>query len=444
MSENIKKKIINWGVSGSMLLSTALYSSMSFAYRLDKNMEISSVNYNFMTNALLDIINIENESIDYKYKIESNDYSYSFFDSNKDQQVVLYNSEDHNALFKESNIVKKGDCESVYNSGVLGANSAILSLGDLSFYKGNIKTFGKGAKGFYQKGKDKTGLIVGTKIETYKDNSNAVEVADEGNLIIKKSLIYTAGENSGGICISANSKGRIENSDVFIINDNSPALYINGELVIKNSLVQTESSYIAVIEGMSDVFFINTSLRGRQGFKMMNKSVENGFKIKLGITNRYVSIEEGFMFDIENVSADINLSKVDITLKEKKFIKAKSNKYNGEQLNNTVVNLNKTMLSGDIIIDDNNTIDLFFYDNVRMTSTMKGKINLHFTEDNYDQLILSNDSYVDQIQISDNNIATLKRVINLNGYTLYYKQEFNSWLENRSFYFEDGSSLIAI
>lgn len=437
MKENIKKNLINWSVGGTMILSSTLYSSMNFNYRLDKDISFSSVNYSSMSDVIIDALNVNENTSYYKINAIKNEYSHQKIVVNNKNEIAIYNN--YNGLkLSNLNIIKKGSNQSIYNAGVLGLNSAILSDNNMNISVSYIKTFGFGAKGIYHKGEGKHCYINKVIIETLQDNSNAVEVANNSLMTINNSLIYTNGEKSGGICVSANSKMNAKNLTLYISNDNSPSIYLNGTLVIEKSLIETAGSYLGVIEGNSKLISISNSLRGYNGFKLMNKQEEDNVLITLSINKRYINVEHDELFYIEDVSSNIYLSDVSLSIKENKFITTNSEIFNTK--NN--INLKKVNIQGDVLTKGNSSINLNFLNSASLEGKLNGNITLNFKDEKNSSISLTETSYIDQLNFLNNNIERLKKHINFKGNILYYNKKNNSWLENKEYYFEDGGALI--
>lgn len=437
MKEHVKNNLKNWSVNGSLVLTTALYSSMSFTYRLDKDLEMSSLNYSFMADTFIDVLS--DKKINYAYKSENDYYNHETFSSNTDEQVSFYNVL-NNAVLNRVRVVKKGGCSSLYNSGVRGFNAGILSEYDITVCSSYIQTYGEGAKGFYQKGTGSHAKLSKVVVETLQDNSNAIEVADHAMLSIRDSIIYTNGEKSGGLCVSANSRLNADNLTILVSNDNSPALYANGQMVIKNSLIETAGSYIAVIEGDTSFVSLNNSLRGHNGIKLMNKSQEENIKCRAMITGRYMNVDSGCAFYIDNISANISLLNTNLFIKDERFITVIS----GEKRNRSEFVLANIFASGLIRTDENSDLILRINNGVKLNSVFNGNICLDFNKTVSSSVNLAGDSRIDQIKLSVNNMVELKKYINLNGFKLIYNKKNNEWLQGKNYYFEDGSSLIAI
>lgn len=431
----IMKQKISKATKG-LVLSTALYSSMSFAYRLDKNIELSYVNYSFISDALTDILNGKSSNIKFAYKNNENKKN-NYFSSNMDETVVIYNVEKSN--FENLNVCKKGNSFSIYNSGVIGNNSAILSEENINLKNGTIKTFGIGAKGFYQKNKNKKAIMENFIIETMQKNSNAIEVSDQSKVKIYNVYIYTNDDCSGGLCVSANSELNAEKTTVYTAGKSSPGLYINGILTIKNGLVETSSSYVAVLEGNSNFISINTSLRGYKGIKISNdENSEFYSEQKIGIIGRYLNVNKGWAITGENSNVIINLLNSNITSRENKLINLK-NLNNNNKKNYSKIILKNSNINGEIKTDQYNFLKIVMNDKSYISGKINGNVELDFDDNAHSYFNMSGNSFLSKIKIKDEKITTLRKFIFLNGNTLYYDREENLWLNGKTYYFEDGS-----
>ena len=428
------KKILNQEKKIEKINHNLLYSSMNFAYRLDKNIEVSPLNYLFVSDSITDILS---ENISFKFSKSSDEISgkEKYIVSNDGNCVAYYN--DKKTSLANVEVVKKGDSLSVYKSGVLGYNSAILSVENITLLKSYVKTYSSGSKGFLLKEKGKIGNIFEVIFETMSSNANAIESSNESILRLKKVYAYTNGENSGGVCVSAQSKVFSNSITVYTASFNSPSFYINGSLFIEDSLMETRRSYLGVMEGDSSFFSINSSLRGELGLKIMNKKDDN-FINKVGIVKRYISINEGFAFDVENSSSVINLLDMTVFSLCKKILKTSSQFDN----KNVDVHLKKTFMNGEIVTDDKTTINIFFNKGNTVFSKISGNVNLFFKDKTHYSLTLTGDSFVRKIDFFNNDIKTFIECLNLNGYTLYYDSVQNEWMKDKSYYFEDGSRLL--
>lgn len=426
----MKNKIVN-----DMTLSNELYASMSFAYRLDKEIEFSYVNYSFISDALIDILNSKNIKINFEYKNLNNlKKNNNYFSTYKDETVTIYNKE--NSIIENVSITKKGNSHSVYNSGVIGNNSALLSIENIVLKNGTIKTFGVGAKGFYQKNKNKKSTMENFIIETMQKNSNAVEVCEGSNIKLYNVYIYTNDNCSGGLCVSANSEINANKTTVYTTGELSPGLYLNGVFTLNKSLIETSYSYVAVLEGNSKLISIESSLRGYKGIKVLNNISSKEIKSNIGIIGRYLNVEKGWAFNCENSNVDINLLNTNIVSKDKKLIILKNN--NGDKNFSHLV-LKNSSVCGEINSDGKNILNISVNDRSYISGITKGNVNIKFCGKIYSYFSMTGDSYFKKIELMGNNIEELIKHFYLNGFTLYYDPIENLWLNGKVYYFEDGS-----
>lgn len=439
--KRMRKKLLNWSISSGLLISTALYSSLSLAYRIDKSSEpIQSIS----KIPIRDMSNIKNLSFD-KYEIEALE-TYSKKDKLKGKELVakqdnesaIYVMPNGDLYLIKFNIKKKGKTGSIYESGISGLNSGILNTGNTVIEKGVIKTFGVGSKGYFQKNKSSNGLIAGVIVETNQSDSNGIEVANQGVLKILNTAINTVDDRSAGLAVSAKAQMNAVKTIVLTNGISSPGFYNGGRLSLINSDINSDNSYIGVIEGANHFVSIDSKMKGLKGIKILNHSDNNEIndneKSIIGFKNGFIDVKEEPVFLIDNMSAVINLNSVELRSRTPKIISMTAN-----QKRDLTINLFEQKISGDIDNDKNSDIQINLSSNSIYNGTILNGASL--TIDNTSRWFVRKDSVIGSLKIPDNKI---EKYIVSNGNNILYDINKNDWLKGQVIEFPDGGSLIPV
>lgn len=440
-----KRKLLAWSIGSGLLISSALYSGVSLAYvnkvnlnnHIDSQDSKNNINItkplNLNENNLAVIPLIEAKGV---YVIDNDDFlKEELFTTVKPNASVFYIN-DSNLKIEKVRVNKNGDTSSLFQSNTTGLNSSLLvkDNGTLNVYRSNIKTNGLGAKGIYVSGTNSKAIIDGTIIETNGKDSTALESADNSKIISNGIAINTNGKHSIGIASS--NKGIIINNKgyVFTTGELSPAFYSAGNMIIENTDMETLLSPIGLLEGGNNVVLKNNNMKGNEGIKIVNVLPEKE-KAILNISKGYLTVKNGYTFNIDNASALINLEKVDIKNNNNKLINMVSS-----ESNNVEVNIKNQYLKGDINNDINSKILLTMNNGSLYEGCIVNGASVCF--DKTSTWNVSGDSHVGAISIPEDDIANIGRYIKTNGYKIKYEVEANKWLKGKKVKLKDGGYLI--
>lgn len=439
--KKMRKKLLTWSISSGLLISTALYSSLSLAYRIDKSSEpiqsISKIPIGYSDK----LKNIPFES----YEILAVE---TYDKKNKlDEKEVLAQNINESAIhvlpkgelyLVKVYIQKKGKTRSIYESGISGLNSGILNTGNTVIDKGVIKTFGVGAKGYFQKGKSSNGLLVGLIVETNQVDSNGIEVANEGVLKLSNTAINTVDDRSAGLAVSAKAHMNAMKTIVLTNGVSSPGFYNGGRLSLINNDITANSSYIGVIEGANNFISIDSHLKGQKGIKIINHSDNNEIndndKAIIGFKNGFIDVKEDPVFLVDNMSAIINLNSVELKSRNEKVIYMSSN-----SKRELIVNLFEQKIAGDIDNDKNSNIEINLANNSIYNGSILNGASINI--DKTSKWFVKRDSVIGSLIIPDNNI---EKYIVSNGNSVLYDVNKNEWLKGKVIELSDGGSLIPV
>lgn len=439
--KKMRKKLLTWSISSGLLISTALYSSLSLAYRIDKsNDPIQSIS----KIPIKDSVNLKNiptenneiiavESYNIKNKIFNKEIV-----SNKVNETAIEILSDGDIYLEKINIQKKGKTSSIYDSGISGLNSAILNTGNIIVDKGVIKTFGAGAKGYFQKDRLSNGFLTGLIIETHQSDSNGIEVANFGKLKVSNTAINTVDNRSAGLAVSA--KGELNAIKTIILTNgiSSPGFYNGGRLSLLNDDITSNNSYIGVIEGANNLISIESHLKGRKGIKIINHSddheISDDEKAIIGFKNGFIDVREDPVFLVDNISAIINLNSVELKSRNQKVLNMVSDKQR-----ELTLNLFEQKLAGDIDNDKNSSIQV----NLSSNSIYNGAIlnGASIDIDETSKWFVKKDSVIGALKVPNNNI---EKYIVSNGNSILYDVNKNEWLGGKIIDLPDGGNLIPV
>lgn len=444
--KKMRKKLLTWSISSGLLISTALYSSLSLAYRIDRSSDsIQSISKIPIKNGELSEIKLSDinkkiESIEI-YKGKYNLIKNKNLSSELNDQSAINITDGSEVIFNKIKIQKKGKTTSIYSSGITGLNAAVLNDGNVILDNSNIRTFGKGAKAYYQSGINSKGTIVASIIETTQNDSNGIEVANEGVLKLNNVAINTQGDRSAGISSSAKSKLENNKVIVFTTGKSSPGFYNGGRLSLIDSDINANNSYIGINEGENNLISINSKLKGMKGIKIINHSDNDDINDEgmavIGFKNGFIDVKEDPVFIVENMSAIINLNNTEIKNKNKIILSVNSNKQR-----TITLNLFEQKLFGDINNNENSNINVRLSNNSIYNGSILNGASLNIDESS--KWFVKDDSIINRLILPNNNPKYINKYIVSNGKNILYNSKENKWLKDRVIKFSDGGSMIPV
>lgn len=440
-----KRKLLAWSIGSGLLISSALYSGVSLAYVNRVNLNNHIDNQDSKNNIkITEPLNLKKNNLQVIPLVElKGAYDLPVEHIFKDEALitkymntsVLYIPESTLKLEKVR-INKSGDSDSLFQSNTTGLNASVLvkDKGIIDIYRSMIKTKGNGAKGLYVSGDNAKGIIDGVIIETSGNDSTGIESADHSKIVSNNIAINTNGEHSIGVASS--NKGTLINNKgyVYTTGKSSPGFYSAGNMIIENTDIESLLSPIGILEGANNVVLKNNNLKGKQGIKILNILTDKEKSI-MNITKGFLSVKEGYVFDIDNASSLISLEKVKINNPNNQLIKMVS-----LTPKTTEINIKNQYLKGDIENDINSKITLSMNNGSLFEGCIKNGASLCF--DKTSKWEVKSDSYVGSINIPDENIEDINRYIKSNGYDVKYEIEANSWLKGKKIRLKDGGYLL--
>lgn len=214
----------------------------------------------------------------------------------------------------------------------------------------------------------------------------------------------------------------------------SPVVYSTADITVSDSYMESTASQGIVVEGKNSVTLNNDTLIADNNTKNSDKSEyyqavmiyqsmsgdaaegTSSFTASGGsITNK-----NGDIFFVNNTATEISLSGTDITNEDSEgvFLRAEAAGWGNEGSNGGKVNLNASgqVISGDMLIDDISTLNLYLKDK----SSFTGAINtdgqsgdVYVEVEDGSTWKLTADSYISELTVGEGS------AIDLNGHKLY-------------------------
>lgn len=340
------------------------------------------------------------------------------------------------AEYSNIGVTKTGEADGD-EADFYGENSAVFATekGTLTIKDSLIETNGTHANALFSYGEGTTVNISDSVIETQGNCSGGLMTTGGGTMNAENLTIETSGRSSaairsdrGGGTVTV-TKGKYTTHG-----SGSPVVYSTADITVNDSYMESTAAQGIVVEGKNSVTLNNDTLIADNNTKNSDKSdsyqavmiyqsmsgdaaegtsafTANGG----GITNK-----KGDIFFVNNTATEISLSGVEIVNEDESgiFLRAEAAGWGNEGSNGGKVNLNASAqtISGDIIVDEVSTLNLYLKDRSAFTGALNsdGQTGDVYVEiEDGSTWTLTGDSYVSGLTVSD------KSAIDLNGHKLY-------------------------
>ena len=340
------------------------------------------------------------------------------------------------ATYSNTGVTKTGDADGD-EADFYGENSAVFATesGTLTINDSLIETNGTHANAVFSYGEGTTVNIADSVIETQGDCSGGLMTTGGGTMNAENLTVNTSGRSSaairsdrGGGTVNV-TKGYYKTTGM-----GSPVVYSTADITVSDAYMESTASQGIVVEGKNSVTLNNDTLVSDNNTKNSDKSDyyqavmiyqsmsgdaaegTSSFTANGGsITNK-----NGDIFFVNNTATEISLSGVDITNEDAEgvFLRAEAAGWGNEGSNGGKVNLNATgqVISGDMLVDDVSTLNLYLKDKSAFTGSINsdGQSGDVYVEiEDGSTWTLTADSYVSGLTVGEGS------AIDLNGHKLY-------------------------
>ena len=274
-------------------------------------------------------------------------------------------------------------------------------------------------------------------INTSSNNSGGVMVTGGGILTANNCTVKTQGNSSaairsdrGGGTLTVN-KGTYETNGI-----GSPVIYSTADIIVNDAILTANVSEGVVVEGKNSVSLNNVTMEATNTKLNSNSETYKSIFIYQSMsgdadvgTSSFTSKDskiinnKGDVIFVTNTSTEITLENNEIINNDSDgvFLKATTAKWgnSGSNGGNVTLNMINQKVSGDIIIDNISTLDLYLKNNSILVSSIDNfnqakKISLTLSSDSV--LSLTADTYVDSLTNED---STNSNIYSNGNYKLY-------------------------
>lgn len=340
------------------------------------------------------------------------------------------------AEYSNIGVTKTGEADGD-EADFYGENSAVFATekGTLTIKDSLIETNGTHANAVFSYGEGTTVNIADSVIETQGNCSGGLMTTGGGTMNAENLTINTSGNSSAAIR-SDRGGGTVNVTKGYYktTGTGSPVVYSTADITVSDSYMESTASQGIVVEGKNSVTLNNDTLIADNNTKNGDKSEyyqavmiyqsmsgdaaegTSSFTASGGsITNK-----NGDIFFVNNTATEISLSGTEITNEDAEgvFLRAEAAGWGNEGSNGGKVNLNASgqVISGDMLIDDISTLNLYLKDK----SSFTGAINtdgqsgdVYVDIEDGSTWTLTADSYISGLTVGEGS------AIDLNGYKLY-------------------------
>ena len=314
------------------------------------------------------------------------------------------------------------------NAAIFATNGATLTLDEIV-----VSTNGTHANGVFSYGEGTTVNISNSVITTDGNCSGGLMTTGGGTMNATNLNIHTTGNSSAAIR-SDRGGGTVTVTGGSYITDGkgSPAIYSTADITVNEAYLESTSAQGVVVEGRNSVTLNDVELVADNNSKNSDKSdyyqaVMIYQSMSGDAAEGLASFEmnegsllnkNGDVFFVNNTSADISLTDVDITNEgDGVFLRAEAAGWGQEGSNGGHVNLTATdqTIDGDIIVDSVSELNLYLNGSSEFSGSINpdgeaGSVYVEIEEGSVWNL--TGDSYITSLTAKASSI-------NLNGYKLY-------------------------
>ena len=340
------------------------------------------------------------------------------------------------AEYSNIGVTKTGEADGD-EADFYGENSAVFATekGTLTIKDSLVETNGTHANAVFSYGEGTTVNIADSVIETQGNCSGGLMTTGGGTMNAENLTINTSGNSSAAIR-SDRGGGTVNVTKGYYktTGTGSPVVYSTADITVSDSYMESTASQGIVVEGKNSVTLNNDTLIADNNTKNSDKSEyyqavmiyqsmsgdaaegTSSFTASGGsITNK-----NGDIFFVNNTATEISLSGTEITNEDSEgvFLRAEAAGWGNEGSNGGKVNLNASgqVISGDMLIDDISTLNLYLKDKSSFTGAINtdGQSGDVYVEiEDGSTWTLTADSYISGLTVGEGS------AIDLNGHKLY-------------------------
>ena len=314
-----------------------------------------------------------------------------------------------------------------------GANAAVYAYNgaDLTLKEIVVETDGTHANAVFSYGEGTTVTISDSVIETDGNCSGGIMTTGGGTMNAYNLNIHTTGNSSAAI---RSDRGggivNVEGGSYITDGIGSPVIYSTADITVSAAYLESRSSQGVVVEGQNSVTLNDVELVADNNSKNSDKSdyyqavmiyqsmsgdAEQGLA-SFTMSGGSLLNRNGDIFFVNNTVATIDLNHVLITNEDTAgiFLRAEAAGWGSEGSNGGHVTLNCTEqeLSGDIVVDDVSTLNMYLKDKSTYTGAIDAQGEVYVEIEEGSKWVLTGDSYVTSLTCAADGI-------DLNGHTLY-------------------------
>ena len=260
-----------------------------------------------------------------------------------------------------------------------GVNSAILADGGSNIHmeECDVKSNCECADGFSAVGEGTKANIYKGSIRMTRADGAAVNASQDASIRIEKTIIDTYSSHSPAFYAISNGSVDILGCTGKNSGQVSPLFYSsNGNIKAQNCIMGTDRWSIGCVdEGLLDLTKNELKTKNLCGFLVYGaKECQRESRTwgKLILNNNRLEVSEGPLVFVTNSGGDIYLSRNKISCSNDEIISIKADDWGiqGQNYGEAKVTLEKQSLKGDILVDDQSSLDL----NLKKGSKFNGNI----------------------------------------------------------------------
>ncbi len=321
---------------------------------------------------------------------------------------------------------KSGDDTNGDNCNFYGLNSIALAVNENSLLKisnSTLNATSEGSNAIFATD-NATVLAYNDTISTTAGNSRGLDATYGGTILADSMNISTQGNHSASIATDRGG-GSISatNSTLSTAGSGSPLLYSTGDIEVDNVTGTATGSQIAGMEGLNTILIYNSNLSSTNNAISGSDPIKNGViiyqstsgdaetatgtKARFEAVNSTLSttIDTGAMFYLTNTTANILLSNttLDFDSTNVNLLQVEGNDSNGwgqagsNGATLTFTGMNET-LSGNIVVDEISSADVYLLDNTSYTGTVTNA-SMNVSSDS--KWVVTGDSTVVNLNVED-------------------------------------------
>lgn len=321
---------------------------------------------------------------------------------------------------------KSGDDTNGDNCNFYGLNSIALAVNKNSLLKisnSSLNATSEGSNAIFATD-NATVLAYNDTISTTADNSRGLDATYGGTILADSMNISTQGNHSASIATDRGG-GNISatNSTLSTAGSGSPLLYSTGDIEVDNVTGTATRSQIAGMEGLNTILIYNSTLSSTNNGISGSDPIKNGViiyqstsgdaetstgsKARFEAVNSTLSttIDSGAMFYLTNTTANILLSNttLDFDSTNVNLLQVEGNDSNGwGQAGSNGATLTFTAmgetLSGNIVVDDISSADVYLLDTTSYTGTVT---NASMNISSNSKWVVTGDSTLNNLNVED-------------------------------------------